>query len=175
MVSHFSSSILNLIHPLIHGGLATETRESLVTGQKPATTHEQSAPGHMQEHTAISLFNRYFPGPAPPLSQKTIPAELHGQIRDEIPQGSPGMVSHFSSSILNLIHPPETSHNSRAIRSQSQTSRSAYLLSTWHKRFQHTFFCFFQIHLLSGAKIRYSRAARHIFIPPEERCRPSPP
>jgi len=91
IISYFSSSILNLIHPLIHGGLATETRESLVTGQKPATSQDPSVSGHRQEYTVTSLFNRYFPGPAPPLSQKTIPAELHGQIRDEIPQGSPGM------------------------------------------------------------------------------------
>ena len=105
MVSYFSSPLLNLIHPLIHGGSATETRESLVTGQKPTIAHEQSAPGHRQEHTATSLFSRYFPGPALSLSKKTVPAESHGQIRDERPQGSPGIVSYFRSSMVNLIHP----------------------------------------------------------------------
>ena len=98
MISYFRSSMVN----------PTKTREyqlSRFTGQKPATTPEQSFPGHRHEHTVTSLFNRHFPGPALSLSRKTIHAESHRPIRDEGQQGSPEMISYFRSSMVNLIHP----------------------------------------------------------------------
>ncbi len=78
---------------------------SRFTGQKPATTPEQSVPGHRQEHIVTSLFSRHFPGPALALSRKAVPAESHGPVRDDGQQGSPEMISYFRSSMVNLIHP----------------------------------------------------------------------
>jgi hypothetical protein len=79
--------MVNLIHPLIPGGSATETRESRFTIQKPFTSHDSSVPGHRRQEahtpsaqgisglsTHFSVFSRsiFFPG------QKSVTPERQG-------------------------------------------------------------------------------------------------
>ena len=166
IVSHFSSSLAHLIHPPIPGGLATDAKESLVTGQKPATSHEQSAPGHRQEYTITSLFNRYFPGPTLSLIRKTAPAELHGPMREEMPKNSLEIVSHFSSSILNLIHPLIPGRLATETRESMVTGQKSFTSheqsAPGHRRQEvHTP----PTHGISGFSTPFSVFSRSIFFP----------